>query len=59
MYKYLGTIIIQISFDNPPNGSLATLCSGLRCWKDIRDIPRDPIGCIRSAATFYLVPLPQ
>eukprot|EP00965_Chrysotila_dentata_P261368 6214230-Pleurochrysis_carterae.AAC.2 len=47
----------QISSDNPPNGSLAGLYSGLRSWRDIWDTPHDPIGCIRSAATFYVVPV--
>eukprot|EP00965_Chrysotila_dentata_P170506 5628780-Pleurochrysis_carterae.AAC.1 len=32
--------------------------SDIRCWRDIWDIAHDPIGCIRSTAMFYMVPVP-
>eukprot|EP00965_Chrysotila_dentata_P231770 6198553-Pleurochrysis_carterae.AAC.2 len=58
--QYLGTIITQISSNDPQGGPLAELYSDLRWWRDMGDIPRNPIGCIRSAQLcFTWCRLPQ
>eukprot|EP00965_Chrysotila_dentata_P124379 4111580-Pleurochrysis_carterae.AAC.1 len=31
--------------------------SDIRCWRNTWDILRDPIGCMRSAAMFYVMPV--
>eukprot|EP00965_Chrysotila_dentata_P014216 471386-Pleurochrysis_carterae.AAC.1 len=43
---------VRINSDNSKNGPLMGIHSDIWCWRDIWDIPHDPIGCIRSAATF-------
>eukprot|EP00965_Chrysotila_dentata_P261939 6214415-Pleurochrysis_carterae.AAC.3 len=55
------TIIMQINSDEPLKWAIdahaASIHSDIRCWRDIWDIPHDPVGCIRSAAMFYVVPV--
>eukprot|EP00965_Chrysotila_dentata_P202725 6181271-Pleurochrysis_carterae.AAC.2 len=48
---------IKMMSDNPQNGPLTDMHSDIPYWRYIWDIPNDPIGCIRSAAMFYLVPV--
>eukprot|EP00965_Chrysotila_dentata_P195290 6176910-Pleurochrysis_carterae.AAC.1 len=42
---------------NPPNWSRTGVLGGMRRWRDIWDITHDPIGRIRSAAVFNVVPV--
>eukprot|EP00965_Chrysotila_dentata_P007592 247259-Pleurochrysis_carterae.AAC.2 len=47
----------MMSSMNPPGESSPGLYSDMRCKRVCRISPHDPIGCIRSVAVFYVVPI--